>query len=279
MQERSFSAIFEFPDLAHMKPRSVGRNMCLDDGLGILATREIFDVAGWHIDSIRLGRASAAVFPRGWLKAKAELCAEYEIDMQTGGPLYEAAAARGIVPDFLAEAADVGFTSVEFSENIISVPPEVTLEHLAIAAEHGLSVYFEYGRKYTNGVPFDPAEAADVMLRLLEGGVTAITVERAEVDLVIEDHPDILAELAERVGLRNLIFEAGPRTPHYPARFFEIFDPQQVNLGNIALAPANALDGVCIVANARFGLDRSVGYSFLRDIWKGNPNGSDPQHA
>ncbi len=274
MTVTAFADLFGFPDPPD-RPRTYGRNMCLDDGMSIEATRGVFEVAGPYVDSIRIGRGGAAVFPRDWVRAKGRLCAEFGVDMQTGGPLYEVAAATGRVPSFLAEAADLGFTSVEFSENIISVPLDTTLEHLKIAQDVGLAVYFEFGRKYTDGKPLDPERAAPPLVDLLSAGVTAITVERAEVDLVIDDHPDLLRRLADLVGLGNLIFEAGPRTPHYPERLFAIFDPKLVNLNNIALLPANALDGICLVVNARRGLDRSVGYQYIRDIWKGDRNYGD----
>lgn len=266
-----FQKLFDFPD-DPPRPRRTGRNMCLDDGLSITATRGVFEVAGSYIDSIRIGRGGAAAFPAGWLRAKAILCSEYGIDLQTGGPLYEVAVAKARVGEFLAESAKAGFTSVEFSENIISLTPQTTIEHLRMAEDAGLDVYFEFGRKYTNDEPMDPDAAAPVLLELLAAGVKGITVERAEIDLVIDRHPEILRRLAELVGLENLNFEIGPRTPHYPERFFQIFDPREVNLNNVALEPASALDGIRIVANARRGLDRSVGYQYIRDIWKGTVN-------
>jgi phosphosulfolactate synthase len=275
---RAYADMFGFPE-PH-RPRRLGRNLCLDDGLGIQQTRDVFEVAGAYIDGIRIGRGGAALFPRRWVQAKAELCAEYGIDMQTGGPLYETAVAADAVPAFLAESAALGFTSVEFSENIISVSPQTTVEHLKMARDHGLEVYFEYGRKYPSGRPMDPHRAAPVLRELLDAGVSAITVERAEVDLVIQDAPSVLQTLADLVGLENLIFEAGPRTPHYVELFFKIFDPQAVNLNNISLCQPFALDGIHIVVNARHGLDRSVGYQFLRDLWKGPNNyGSDSEDA
>ncbi|HEX6501119.1 MAG TPA: phosphosulfolactate synthase [Micromonosporaceae bacterium] len=274
----AFAELFGFAPAR--RPRRLGRNMCLDDGLSIDQTRGVFEVAGAYIDSIRIGRGGAALFPRDWVRAKAELCRLYDVDLQTGGPLYETAVAADSVPEFLAEAADLGFTSVEFSENIISVDPGTTLRHLELATSEGLAVYFEFGRKYPSGRPMDPHRAAPVLRELLDAGVAAITVERAEVDLVIDAAPDVLRTLADLVGLENLIFEAGPRTPDYVEKLFRIFDPQTVNLGNVSLSPAGALDGIRLVVNARHGLDRSVGYQFIRDLWKGPNNyGSDSEDA
>lgn len=274
----AFAEVFGFASTR--RPRRLGRNMCLDDGLSIQQTRDVFEVAGAYIDSIRIGRAGAALFPRDWVRAKAELCREYGVDLQTGGPLYETAVATDSVREFLAEAADLGFTSVEFSENIISVEPATTLRHLEQAGSEGLAVYFEFGRKYPSGAPMDPHRTAPLLRALLDAGVAAITVERAEVDLVIDAAPETLRTLADLVGLENLIFEAGPRTPDYVEKLFRIFDPQTVNLGNVSLSPASALDGIRIVVNARHGLDRSVGYQFIRDLWKGPNNyGSDSEHA
>ncbi|HEX2049531.1 MAG TPA: phosphosulfolactate synthase [Actinomycetota bacterium] len=258
------------------KPRSEGLNMCLDDGMGIAATRDLFEVVGEYVDSIRLGRGTAALFPRSWVLEKAALCREFDVDMMTGGPLYEVAVARDAVREFLEESRDLGFTSIEFSENIISIPVEETLSHVKVATDLGLDVYFEYGRKYPGTSPLDVDEAEDRIGTLLEAGVTRITVERAEVDLVVHDHPHVLVELAERVGLGNLIFEAGPRKIEYCELLMSLLGPAKVNLGNIALQPPNALDGILILVNARRGLDRSVDYQFVRDVWGGPVNDGDP---
>lgn len=109
---------------------------------------------------------------------------------------------------------------------------------------------------------------------MLDVGARKIVLERAEIDLVIDKGPELLEELAKYVGLQNLIFEAGPRTPDYPQKLLALFGPR-VNLGNIALQPSNALDGILILINARYGLDRSVGYSFIRKIWGGPINDGD----
>lgn len=146
------------------KPREEGLNMCLDDGIGIVATKDLLQVVGKYIDSIRLGRGISALFPKEWVLEKTRLCREFEIDIQTGGPIYEVAVARGMVEEFLQETVSLGFTSVEFSENIISLPLKTTTQHIKIANGLGLHVYFEYGRKYPDNRPISVEEASEKIL-------------------------------------------------------------------------------------------------------------------
>jgi phosphosulfolactate synthase (CoM biosynthesis protein A) len=265
--KRALEEIFHCPQ-PPPKPRQYGRNMCMDDGLGVGQTLEVFELVGPYIDSIRICRASAALFPESWLRAKAKLCREFQVDMLTGGPLYQVAVARDQVRQFLEEASALGFTSVEFEQSVIDPPLSATLEHLKIAQDLGLNVVFEYGRKYPDGQPFVPEQAADLLHELLGAGVSTITLERSEIDLVIDQAPEVLVRLAELVGLDKLNFEAGPRKHDYPAKLFGIFDPAEVNLGNICLEPPGAPDSIRVIVNARHGLDRSAGYRFITDLWK-----------
>lgn len=276
MTKRALEELFHCPQ-PEAKPRRYGRNMCMDDGLGVNQTLEVFELVGPYIDSIRICRASAALFPESWLRTKAKLCREFQVDMLTGGPLYQVAAARDQVRLFLEEVSALGFTSVEFEQSVIDPPLKDTLEHLKIAQDLGLNVVFEYGRKYPDGQPFDPEQAADLLHELLGAGVGTITVERSEVDLVIDRAPEVLVRLAELVGLEWLNFEAGPRKPDYPAKLFAIFGPDAVNLGNICLEPPGAPDGIRVIVNARQGLDRSAGYRFITDLWKEHQRHALPQ--
>lgn len=256
--------IFECLDLpaAVPKPRRTGMNLCLDDGLGAAQTEDALTVVGDYVDVIRIGRAGAAIFPVEWLLAKAAVCARYGVTLEIGGPLYEVAFIQGKVREYFDAVKEAGVGALEISVNVIE-PSDVELLHdIELAAGKGIDVFFEFGRKYPDDVKFDLEAAIRGCNQALEAGASFVQIERAEIDLLIEDDPDALLELADRIGHDKLTFEAGPRKPKLAARLLRLFG-NEVNLASLVLSPANAVDGVFLIENARRGMERFVGYEFI----------------
>lgn len=247
---------------ANPKPRRTGMNLCLDDGLGVQQTDDALAVIGDYVDVIRIGRAGAAIFPPDWLRAKSEVCARYGVTLEVGGPLYEVAFIQGKVDRYFDAVKELGVNALEISVNVIEPSDAELLAHIELAAGKGLDVFFEYGRKYPDDVAFDVASAIKSCRRAIEAGAAFVQVERAEIDLLIEDQREALLELAADLGHDRLTFEAGPRKPQLAARMLRLFG-SDVNLASLVLSPANAVDGVFLIENARRGMERFVGYEFI----------------
>lgn len=69
--EKAFDGIVDIPK-ASQKPRQKRITMCLDDGLGIIQTRDILEVAGEYIDTVKVGRSASAIFPMEILEQTVE---------------------------------------------------------------------------------------------------------------------------------------------------------------------------------------------------------------
>jgi len=247
---------------ANPKPRRTGMNLCLDDGLGALETDDALSVIGDYVDVIRIGRAGAAIFPARWLRDKAAVCARHSVTLEIGGPLYEVAFVQGKVESYFDAVLELGINALEVSVNVIEPSDRELLRDISLASSKGIEVFFEFGRKYPDNVRFDVDGAVRSCQLALEAGASFVQVERAEIDLVIDDDPQALLELAQRVGHDKLTFEAGPRKPQLAARLLRLFG-NDVNLASLVLSPANAVDGVFLIENARRGMERFVGYEFI----------------
>jgi phosphosulfolactate synthase len=237
-------------------------NLCLDDGLGVAATEDALSVVGDHVDVIRVGRAGAAIFPPAWLREKAAVCERHGVTLEIGGPLYEVAFIQGKASAYFDAVTEMGVNALEISVNLIDPPEAELLAHIEEAAGKGIEVYFEYGRKYPDDQPFDVEDAVRGCRRALDAGAAFVQIERAEIDLLIEDDRAALLELADRIGHAHLTFEAGPRKPELAGKLLRLLGGD-VNLASLILSPANAVDGVFLVENARRGMERFVGYEFI----------------
>ena len=253
--------VLELPG-SNPKPRRTGMNLCLDDGLGAAQTEDALSVIGDHVDVIRIGRAGAAIFRPEWIAAKAAVCARYDVTLEIGGPLYEVAFIQGKVSEYFDAVKELGVNALEVSVNVIE-PSEAELHRdIELAANKGIEVFFEYGRKYPDDQPFDVDDAVESVRRARDAGAAFVQIERAEIDLLIDGQREALLELITRVGHDQLTFEAGPRKPQLAARLLRLCG-NDVNLASLVLSPANAIDGVFLIENARRGMERFVGYEFI----------------
>jgi phosphosulfolactate synthase len=261
VSDNAIADCLELPE-SRSKPRRLGMNLCLDDGVGAEQTADALSVVGAYVDVIRIGRAGAAIFPGQWLRDKAAVCARYGVTLEIGGPLYEVAYLQGRTSAYFDAVLEMGISALEISVNLIEPSDAELLRHISDAAGKGIEVFFEYGRKYPDDLKFDVEDAVRMCQRALDAGAAFVQIERAEIDLLIDDDSEALVELAARVGHEKLTFEAGPRKPQLAASLLRLFG-NDVNLASLVLNPANAVDGVFLVENARRGMERFVGYEFI----------------
>lgn len=161
------------------------------------------------------------------------------VDTVSGGGLFEVAAAQGRIEPFLDLCAEVGFARIECSNGFSDSGLEPG-RAVAMAAERGLGVQFELGRKF--GGPIGPEEAGNLIAEgeaWLAAGAVSVVIEAREsaADVGLFDaHGELDGALAERfaqsLGLERLIFEA----PTKPSQFALISHlGPEVRLGNVRL--------------------------------------------
>ncbi|GAB6935394.1 phosphosulfolactate synthase [Calditerricola yamamurae] len=231
------------------KPRQRGLTMVLDKGMGLAQFADWLQTVGDHVDIVKLGFGTAALYPIDVLQRKIRLAAERGVQITPGGTFFEVAFVRRRAGDYLDQVARLGFTAVEISEGTVSLPRAERTRWIREALARGLIVYTEYGKK--NGAPLSPFALVETAQADLEAGARAVLIEGREsgrgVGLYDPDGQlredllhDVLTLLAD-IGTDNVIWEAPKKDQQ--VTFLRALGPH-VNLGNVAPSDAMALEAM-----------------------------------
>ncbi len=140
--------ILKFPiDGRTAKPREDGITMVIDKGMGLGETRDLLNTAGNYIDYLKLGFGTSALYSRDILEEKINLVRSYEIDIYPGGTFLEAAILQDKMEEYLLTAKKMGFSAIEVSDGTINFSNELRRKAISMAAEMGLKVLTEVGKK------------------------------------------------------------------------------------------------------------------------------------
>ena len=210
-------------------PRAGGLTHVIDKGLGPRAWEDVLETAGPYIDIVKLGWGTAYVTPN--LRRKLEVLREKPVVI--GGTFFEVVYAKDKVDAYKRWLAELGLTHVEVSDGTLEIPRERKLELIAELARD-FTVISEVGSKDPLvELSFDEwsawiaeelaAGAWKVVTEAREGGTAGIFGSDGSMKT------DVVAAIAEAVGLRDVVFEAP--TKGAQAWFVRRFRPE-VNLGN-----------------------------------------------
>ncbi len=161
------------------KPRDVGLTMVIDKGLGLLQSRDLLELAGSHIDFIKLAFGTSAFYSRELLKEKVRLGEAYGVAVYPGGTFLEVAIAQGRIKEFLREAQTLGFAFLEVSDGTIPMPPRLRRQVIREVMAAGFRVLSEVGKKH----PADRVPCTNIREMIesdLELGVYKVIVEGRE---------------------------------------------------------------------------------------------------
>jgi len=220
------------------KPRTAGRTMVIDKGLGLGAFEDLLQTSGEHIDIIKLGFGTACLYPLPTLLRKIALAGAFDIEIMPGGTFLEIAESRGETERFLKTVADIGFTGVEISEGTIDLGRLRRSELIREARALGLNVYTEFGKKKW-GSRIEAEELAETIRIDLACGASMVTVEGRESGTGVGVYDEAGACREEEIGRvlecvedRSKIMWETPRKDQQ-VYFLKRLGPQ-ANLGNIA---------------------------------------------
>ncbi|WP_058303706.1 phosphosulfolactate synthase [Gorillibacterium timonense] len=229
------------------KPRTSGLTMVMDKGLGMHAFRDLLDTAGDHLDRIKLGFGTAALYPPQILREKIQLCRDAGVCLHPGGTFLEAAIRLGEDDSYLEKTAALGFEGVEISDGTIALTPARRSALVRRAAELGLRVFTEYGKK-SGGSRIAMNELVETVLSDVEDGAETVTIEGREsgagVGIYDESgqcRDEEILEVTSRVPSSLLLWEA----PHKDQQaHLLLLLGNRVNLGNVAPTDALALEAL-----------------------------------
>jgi phosphosulfolactate synthase len=221
--------------------------MIIDKGLGLMETKDILNVCGQYIDFFKLGFGTPALYAPEVLEEKVHLVRSFGIDIYPGGTFFEVAILQDKIEEYLYLARSIGFTAVEVSDGTISLPSEVREKVISRAADLGLKVLTEVGKK--NGKHYPVQYLVEQIRRDLELGAYRVILEGRESgtnaglynsqgEFIHEE----LEELLDGIGdPRILIWEAPLKNQQ--EELILRFGPN-VNLGNIPPHEVLALEAL-----------------------------------
>jgi len=121
--------------------------MVIDTGLGIQQTKDLCRIAGDYIDVVKIGFGTSKLYDKTVLKEKIAFLRNNNIDVMTGGTLYEIAFTQEAVPAFLVEAESLGFSIIEISDGTIPLSANDRIHSIKHARRLGFKVITEVGKK------------------------------------------------------------------------------------------------------------------------------------
>jgi len=215
------------------KPRTHGLTMVMDKGLSINEVHNFLDVAGPHVDIVKLGFGTSYVTPN--LKEKIEVYQAYGMPIYFGGTLFEAFLIRNQFNEYINVCKEFGVTYMEVSDGSIDIPHAEKCGYIEKLTKHG-TVLSEVGSKDAAHI-IPPYKWIELMRAELEAGSSYVIAEAREAGNVGiyrgsgEVREGLVQEILTQIPHEKIIWEAPQKAQQL--YFLELIDCN-VNLGNIA---------------------------------------------
>lgn len=246
------------------KPRRTGLTMMADFGLTFEHTESVLGLSGDFIDFAKIAVGTARLYPRAYLTRKLDLYQRHAVRPFIGGQFAEyVLATQGCqaLPRFFGEAVDLGFDTIEISDNCV---PLTDVERAAVIGEAikaGLKVFGEVGSKDRKSTAADLIAQAGVCFA---AGSELVLVEAAElvadgrlntglIDAVVSnlDMSRVMIELpgpwisgvtlAQVYDMRKLLVKAfGPDVNIANVKPDDVFDTEALRVGLGVVGPSVA---------------------------------------
>jgi phosphosulfolactate synthase len=162
-----------------VKPRTCGKTMVMDKGLGLHAFEDLLQTSAPYIDLLKIGFGTTPLYPTDLLKRKLELARQHQIAIMPGGTFLEVAVAQDAVPDFFDTIRLLGFTAIEVSDGTIELERSVRNDLIRRGLEAGLTVFTEYGKKLW-GSTINTEQLLETVLIDVRHGASLVTIEARE---------------------------------------------------------------------------------------------------
>jgi phosphosulfolactate synthase len=207
---------------------------------------------------VKIYALNALLLPKPVIHRIIKLYRDAGIICYSGGILFEYAYQNNEVDLFIDHVKNIGLTSLEISENYITLNDNERLSLIDRFQRLGLSVIYEFGRKNPEH-PLQFAELEGLVTAMANNGVDHVIVEQSEIDMAASHAPENLKEIAAASWFERILIEADPyRFPKQHVGLLKDFGID-VNLANIAPGQALRLEGL------RRGIGRAVDYSLLHE--------------
>ena len=210
--------------------RSAGLTHVIDKGLGPRGWEDVLEVSGHLIDVVKLGWGTSYVTK----SLERKLAVLKDKPVVVGGTFFEVVYVKDRLEEYKLWLTGLGLTHVEISDGTVDIPRDRKLELIADFAGD-FTVLSEVGSK-DSSVEYGVDEWTRWLREELDAGAWKVITEAREggtagiFDAGGGMRTELIGEIAEAVGVANVIFEAPSKAAQ--AWFVKQFGPE-VNLGNI----------------------------------------------
>ncbi|KRF12074.1 phosphosulfolactate synthase [Paenibacillus sp. Soil787] len=218
------------------KPRTLGKTMVMDKGLGLNAFQDLLSTSSSHLDMIKIGFGTSPLYPLNVLKSKINSAKESGICIYPGGTFLEVAIRQNEVNSFFDMLIALGFNGIEISDGTIEMERRLRNELIARGLDEGFEVITEYGKKGW-GSSIELEELIETVLIDTELGAKMVTIEAREsgMGVGIFDHSgkckdDELQRVISAIPGQQLLWEAPLKSQQ--VHLINMLGPN-IHLGNI----------------------------------------------
>jgi phosphosulfolactate synthase len=210
--------------------RTAGLTHVIDKGLGPRGWEDVLEVSGHLIDVVKLGWGTSYVTK----SLERKLAVLKDKPVVIGGTFFEVVYVKDRLEEYKVWLTGLGLTHVEISDGTVDIPRVRKLELIADFARD-FTVLSEVGSK-DSSVEYGVDEWTRWLQEELDAGAWKVITEAREggtagiFDAGGGMRTELIGEIAEAVGVVNVIFEAPSKAAQ--AWFVKQFGPE-VNLGNI----------------------------------------------
>jgi phosphosulfolactate synthase len=215
------------------KPRQSGLTMVMDKGLSVREIEDMIEVAGEHIDVVKLGWATSYVSAN--LQKKLDAYKSAGIPTYFGGTLFEAFVVRKQFDDYRKLIDKYQMPYVEVSDGSIELPHEEKCNYISQLAKQVI-VLSEVGSKDAEKI-LAPYQWIELMQAELQAGAWKVIGEARESGTVGlfrdsgEVRQGLVKEIIHTIPAEKIIWEAPQKSQQV---WFVKLLGANVNLGNIA---------------------------------------------
>lgn len=180
MTAEPFSFIDIVPQRSRTKPRQSGLTMMADFGLTLEETKSVLGLNADFIDFAKIAVGTARLYKRDYLVEKLALYKSHAVRPFIGGQFAEyvfAKLGRQALGRFFSEAVELGFSTIEISDNCVPLTDTERYDIIQEAIAAGLAVFGEVGSKDLKSTADDLVAQARLCF---EAGSELVLVEAAE---------------------------------------------------------------------------------------------------
>lgn len=194
------------------------------DPMGPRELQDILETMGQYVDIYKFSGGSFALMDRDTVEELIGICHDYDVEVSTGGFIENVLVRdNDKVEDYVVESKALGFDIVEISSGFLAIDTEDLVSLTELVADYDLKPKPEINVQFGAGGASDPDDLEregqqDPSMAIREGkrhldaGADLLMVEAEGItEEVHEWRTDVVYELANELGMENLVFEApGP---------------------------------------------------------------------